>query len=110
MAITFTEIEVFAIMNPEKPPKEQFVEVSVSTTAGFYPAEGTDRTPIHQKISVILQQAKNKLNISDVTNWVLSVTDASGHRELDPQNTYLDSGLSGTVEIDWGPREGGGGC
>ena len=96
-------------MSPDKPPKEQFVEVSVSTTAGFYPAEGTDRTPIHQKISVILEQTKNKLNISDVTNWVASVTDANGHRELDPQTNYLDSGLSGTVEIDWGPREGGGG-
>lgn len=97
-------------MNLEKPPKEQFVEVSVSTTAGFYPTEGTDRTPIHQKISVILQQTKNKLNLNDVSNWVASVTDANGHRELDPQKSYLDSGLSGTVEIDWGPREGGGGC
>lgn len=96
-------------MSPEKQSKEQFVEVSVSTTAGFYPAEGTDRMPIHQKISVILQQAKNKLTISDVTNWVVSVNDANGYRELDPENSYLDSGLSGVVEIDWGPREGGGG-
>lgn len=96
-------------MSHENPPLEQFVEVSVSTTAGFYPAEGTDRAPIHQKISVILQHAKNKLNISDVTNWVATVTDANGYRELDPQKSYLDSGLSGTVEIDWGPREGGGG-
>jgi hypothetical protein len=31
-------------------------------------------------------------------------------RELDPERSYLDSGLSGTVEFDWGPREGGGGC
>ena len=96
-------------MSPEKQTEEQFVEVSVSTTAGFYPAEGTDRVPIHQKISIILQQAKNKLTISDVTNWVVSVNDANGYRELDPQSSYLDSGLSGTVEIDWGPREGGGG-
>lgn len=96
-------------MNPEKQHPEQFVEVSVSTTAGFYPAEGTDRVPIHQKISVILQHAKNKLTISDVSNWVASVTDTNGYRELDPKNSYLDSGLSGTVEIDWGPREGGGG-
>lgn len=97
-------------MKHEKPSKEQFVEVSVSTTAGFYPAEGTDLTPNHQKISVILKQTKTKLDIGDVTNWVASVTDANGHREIDPENSYLDSGLSDTVEIDWGPREGGGGC
>src|SRR5690606_31814256 len=83
MAAT-SNTEALAVMNIEKPPKEQYVEVSVSTTAGFYPAEGTDRTPIHQKISVILQQAKHKLNISDVSNWVASVADANGHRELDP--------------------------
>lgn len=97
-------------MHPEKPPKEQFVEVSVATTAGFYPAEGTDRTPIHQKISVILKKTQDKLSLSDVSNWVASVTDSNGHRELNPDNSYLDSGLSGSVEIDWGPREGGGGA
>lgn len=96
-------------MSAENPSKEQFVEVSVSTTAGFYPPEGADRAPIHQKISVILEKAKEKLRLTDVTNWVATVTDTSGYRELDPQKSYLDSGLSGTVEIDWGPREGGGG-
>lgn len=97
-------------MAHENPPNEHFVEVSVATTAGFYPAEGTDQVPIHQKISVILHKAKNELAISDVTNWVVSVNGANGYRELDPEKSYLDSGLSGTVEIDWGPREGGGGC
>lgn len=97
-------------MNTEKEPKEQFVEVSVATTAGFYPAEGTDRTPVHQKISVILHQTQNKLHITDVTNWVASVTDDNGYRELNPESNYLDNGLSDKVEIDWGPREGGGGC
>lgn len=96
-------------MNHEEPPEEQFVEVSISTTAGFYPADGVERRPIHQKISVILEEAKDKLRISDVTNWVVTVIDAKGQRELNPQSSYLDSGLSGKLELDWGPREGGGG-
>ena len=40
---------------------------------------------------------------------VSTVTDASGKRQIDPARSYLDNGLSGTVEIDWGPSEGGGG-
>jgi hypothetical protein len=28
---------------------------------------------------------------------------------IDPSKTYAENGLSGNVEIDWGPSEGGGG-
>ena len=53
--------------------------------------------------------ADNREQVSDVTNWVVTVIDAKGQRELNPQSSYLDSGLSGKLELDWGPREGGGG-
>ena len=30
-------------------------------------------------------------------------------RTLDPDRSYAENGLSGEIEIDWGPSEGGGG-
>jgi hypothetical protein len=84
---------------------ENFVEVAVVTTSGSYPKNGFERTPIRQKISVILKKAANKLEITDTTDWVATV----GEQEVNPDSSYLDSGLTGEVEIDYGPREGGGG-
>lgn len=97
------------MVSNERPPKEQFVEVSISTTAGFYPMEGFERVPVHQKVSVLLEKAQKELNIKDVAGWIATVTDGSGKRQIDPERSYLDNGLSGKVEIDWGPSEGGGG-
>lgn len=97
------------MVSNEKSPKEQFVEISISTTAGFYPAEGFERVPVHQKVSVLLEKAQKELNIKDIAGWIATVTDGSGKRQIDPARSYLDNGLSGKVEIDWGPSEGGGG-
>jgi hypothetical protein len=96
-------------MSNEKQPKEQFVEISISTTAGFYPAEGFERVPVHQKVSVLLGKAQKELNIKDIAGWIATVTDGSGKRQIDATRSYLDNGLSGNVEVDWGPSEGGGG-
>lgn len=87
----------------------QFVEVSISTTAGFYPAEGFDQVPAHQKVEVQLKKAQKVLKINDTSGWVASVITSSGKEQLDPEKSYLENGLSGRVEIDWGPSEGGGG-
>jgi len=87
----------------------QFVEVSISTTAGFFPAEGFNRIPAHQKVDVELEKAKHELKIKDTAGWVATVTELSGKRVIDPTKTYLENKLSGKVEIDWGPSEGGGG-
>ncbi len=87
----------------------QFVGVSISTTAGFYPEEGFNRVPLHQKVEVELQKAKEELDIKDTASWIATVTGPSGKRAIDPARSYLDNGLSGDVEIDWGPSEGGGG-
>lgn len=88
---------------------EQFVFVSISTTAGFYPGEGFSRVPSHQKVDVELAKAKSELKIKDTAGWIATVTNSSGKRVIDPEKTYLENGLSGEVEIDWGPSEGGGG-
>lgn len=97
------------MVSNEAPPKERFIEISISTTAGFYPAEGFERVPVHQKVSVLLEKAQNELKIKDVAGWIATVTDGSGKRQIDPARSYLDNGLAGKVEIDWGPSEGGGG-
>jgi hypothetical protein len=86
-----------------------FVEVSISTTAGFYPSEGFERVPVNQKIEVELKKAQHHLKIKDTSGWVASVITASGKQSVDPTKSYQENGLSGRVEIDWGPSEGGGG-
>lgn len=88
---------------------DQFVHVSVSTTAGFFPTEGFERVPAHQKVEVLLVQAQHKLGIKDTTGWIATVTSTSGKKQIDPTRSYLENGLAGSVEIDWGPSEGGGG-
>lgn len=88
---------------------EHFVHVSVSTTAGFFPAEGFDRLPITEKVEVELHKAQHKLGIKDTTGWIATVTLPSGKKQIDVTKTYRENGLSGKVEIDWGPSEGGGG-
>jgi hypothetical protein len=87
----------------------QFVEVSISTTAGFFPAEGFNRVPAHQKVEVDLEKAKHELKIKDTAGWIATVTGPSGKRVIVPAKTYSENELSGKIEIDWGPSEGGGG-
>lgn len=87
----------------------EFVEVSVSTTSGFFPAEGFNRVPAHQKVEVELERAKKELKIKDTAGWLASVMGPAGKRVIDPAKTYIENRLSGKVEIDWGPSEGGGG-
>jgi hypothetical protein len=85
------------------------VEVSISTTAGFFPAEGFNTVPADQKVETELEHAKHALKIKDTTSWVASINAAAGKRLINPTLTYRENGLSGKVEIDWGPSEGGGG-
>lgn len=84
---------------------EHFVGVAVVTTSGSYPKEGYDRTPANQKVSVILKKAANKLEITDTSGWVATV----GSKVINVDASYQDNALTGQVEIDYGPSEGGGG-
>ena len=88
---------------------EHFVHVSVSTTSGFFPEEGFDRLPVNQKVEVELHKAQHKLGIKDTAGWIATVTLPTGKKQIDVTKTYRENALSGKVEIDWGPSEGGGG-
>jgi hypothetical protein len=85
--------------------KPQHIDVAVVTTSGTWPEEGFESVPIHQPIKVQLQHAVKKLEITDTTGWIAK----AGNRELNVEQNYLENNLSGQVEIDYGPREGGGG-
>jgi hypothetical protein len=84
---------------------DSHVEVAVVTTSGRFPAEGTERVAAHQPVSNELKKAVKELKIVDTTNWIALV----GEKEVDPNKSYVDNLLTGTVIIDYGPREGGGG-
>lgn len=87
----------------EKP--ETHVDVLVTTTSGDYPETGTDSVPVNQPVRQQLKAAAKALNIVDTTNWVAKV----GGNDIDQDKSYADNGLSGSVTIDYGPHEGGGG-
>ena len=93
---------------PELLDKEM-VEVSISTTAGFYPVEGYSQVHSHEKVEFELEKAQLELQIKSTDDWVAQVTESAGMREIDPNKTYTENGLFGKIDIDWGPREGGGG-
>jgi hypothetical protein len=97
------------ITHEEAKHREHTVEVSISTTAGFFPTEGFNHVPASQTVQIELDKAKRALHIKDTANWIASVAGPSGKRVIDPSKSYVDNGLSDKVEIDWGPSEGGGG-
>ena len=101
-------------MNTDEPqvvtiPPEKLVEVSISTTAGFYPAEGYVQVPVDEKVEFQLEKAGRELDIKSTSDWVAKVNGPKGMRAIDPMKTYMENELSGQVDIDWGPKEGGGG-
>lgn len=86
-------------------PNDSFIQVQIMTTSGSYPANVYERVPVHQQVKVELAEAARKLELTDTTGWVLSVVG----REIDTEKSWLENGLHGNVQLDWGPREGGGG-
>lgn len=86
--------------------KPNHIEVVVVTTSGRYPTTGTDEVPVHQPVSVQLAKAARALEITDTSGWVARVNGA----EIDANKSYTDNHLSGSITIDYGKREGGGGC
>ena len=82
------------------------IEIQVATGAGNFPDEGFARFNVHQKLSHVLDKAKDELDLQNTSGWVARV----GNRNLDPNLSLEDNGLSGFVQISWGPVEPGGGC
>ena len=84
---------------------DNFVHIAVVTTSGSYPAEGYDEVPINQQVRIFLAEAGRKLHIADTSNWIARV----GNKEINLEQSYEENGLHGEVDIDFGPRESGGG-
>jgi hypothetical protein len=84
---------------------ESHVEVAVVTTSGRYPSTSFERVASHQPVQNELSKAAKDLKIVDTSGWVARVN----AREIDPSKSYVENQLTGTVTIDYGPREGGGG-
>ncbi len=104
MSVDLLQVGADKVEHPDK-----VVEVSISTTAGFYPAEGDIRILVDEKVEVVLEKAMLVLEIKSTEGWVAQVDSPSGRREIDPGKTYTENSLTGKVEFDWGPKEGGGG-
>lgn len=85
--------------------RENFIEVRVVTTAGSFPKNGFERTPINQPIKVVLKEAERVLKLTGTGAWIA----LAGHTELNISKSYAENSLTGQVVIDYGPREGGGG-
>jgi hypothetical protein len=90
----------------KRDPKPHHILVAVITTAGTFPDQGFDEVPENQPVKVELEHAARKLGITNTNGWIATV----GGRELNVAQDYVANSLKGTVEINWGPREGGGGC
>lgn len=90
---------------PQAGNPDSHVDVAVVTTSGRYPAQGTNRVAAHEPVSVELKKAVKELKIVDTTGWIARVAGV----QIDPNKSYVDNHLTGTVIIDYGPPEGGGG-
>lgn len=84
---------------------ENHVEVEIITTSGSYPSEGSEGVPMHQKIRIILKKAADYLKITSTENWIAKVQG----REINTELSFEENNLKGSIIIDFGPREGGGG-
>lgn len=89
----------------EKPPTDKFVDVRVVTTAAFFPTEGYERVPDKQKLTPILHRAAAALGLTDTSGYIVTVNG----NVVDPNSTYEALGLTGQVDLRWGPEAGAGG-
>jgi hypothetical protein len=83
-----------------------FVQAAVHTTSGSYPDQGHEQVNGNQKIEVVLKKAAKALDLTDTNGWVVRL----GDQTLNPDESFTSQGLTGVVELDWGPEEGGGGA
>ncbi len=102
-SVSFAEPGTEHIVTRRKRP--EFLLVSVFTTAGVFPAEGALRVTPETLVSAVLARAAKKLELTDTADWVVTVDG----RDINPAATFAQNALSGTVELNWSPREGGGG-
>ena len=84
---------------------DRMLDVRVITTSGVYPESGFDKVPEHELVNAVLERANKKLHITNTNGWIAVVAG----RKIEINRSFRDDGLSGRVEIDWGPDHGAGG-
>jgi hypothetical protein len=84
---------------------EKSLDVRVITTSGVYPESGFEKVEEKELVKTVLDKADKKLHITNTTGWIAVV---SG-RKIDISRSFHENGLTGRVEIDWGPDHGAGG-
>ncbi|MDE2342234.1 MAG: hypothetical protein KGL63_02380 [Betaproteobacteria bacterium] len=88
-----------------KRPADKFIDVRVVTTAAIFPVEGYERVPDKQTLMPILHRAAAALGLTDTSGYIVTVNG----NVVDPKQTYEALGLTGQVDLRWGPPAGGGG-
>ncbi len=81
------------------------LEVRVVTTSGIFPHSGFKNVPEHERVRAFLKEADEHLHIIDTSGWIAVVAG----RKIDVVKSFLENGLHGRVELDWGPDHGAGG-
>jgi hypothetical protein len=84
---------------------EHTLLVTVITPSGIYPEGEPERVKEAEIVAKLLAQAAHKLRLTNTTDWVAFV----GERQINPELTFKENALNGTVEIEWHKPEGGGG-
>jgi len=84
---------------------EKSLEARVVTTSGVYPETGFERVAEQEHVETLLKKADEKLHITNPAGWIAVV----GGRKIDITKSFHQNGLSGRIEIDWGPDHGAGG-
>ena len=83
------------------------VAVNIITPSGIFPSDDTlQRAPEDKSVETVLAQAQAALKITDTKDWIVRVDE----RHINPHETFKHLGLRCIVDIDWHPREGGGGA
>ena len=91
--------------NGSEKAKPNHINVAIITTSGSWPHDGYESVPVNQPIKVMLQRAAKELKLTDTNGWVLQF----GDKQLNGEASYADSGLTGEVDLNFGPPKGGGG-
>jgi len=80
--------------------------VAVLTTSGRWPATGFEKVSLNEKVRHVLQQAAQHLHLAGTDGWIATV----GPQTLNVDESFRANGFTGgDIQIDFGPRQGGGG-
>lgn len=94
-------------MNEHDDKHPNHLGVAVLTTSGRWPATGFETASVNQKVRHVLQQAAQHLHLAGTDNWIAAV----GAQTLNVDNSFGANGFTeGEIQIDFGPRQGGGGA